>query len=42
MKRLILAFVLVTTVAVSMASCTTAKSSTKGGCKATQGMIGYR
>jgi hypothetical protein len=29
-------------VTVLMASCTTAKSSTKGGCKATQGMVGYK
>lgn len=33
---------MMTTVAVLMASCTTAKSSTKGGCKATQGMVGYK
>ncbi|MFN7686854.1 MAG: hypothetical protein ACK57D_00725 [Sphingobacteriales bacterium] len=42
MKRLIFACVLVTTVTLMMTSCTTAKSSTRGGCQSTKGMIGYR
>jgi len=42
MKRLFMALVLMTTVTLMMTSCTTAKSSTRGGCKATQGMVGYR
>jgi hypothetical protein len=32
----------VITTAAVMTSCTASRASSKGGCKATQGMIGYR
>jgi hypothetical protein len=42
MKKVFLALSLIMTLSVLLVSCTTAKSSTKGGCVSTKGMIGYR
>ena len=42
MKRLILALSLIAAISMLSVSCTTAKSSARGGCISTKGMAGYR
>jgi hypothetical protein len=42
MKRVLVILALMITTAAFMTSCSASKASAKGGCKATQGMIGYR
>lgn len=42
MKRVLVILVLMITTVAMATSCTASKASARGGCKATQGMIGYR